>query len=84
MAFESEINGHKIIIDADPAAGGEDHGPRPKLLMLSALGGCTALDVVAILKKMRVDIEGLNVIVEGNLAEEYPKHLFQMPILLPF
>ena len=74
MAFESEINGHKLIIDADPSVGGEDRGPRPKLLMLSALGGCTAMDIVAILKKMRVDIEGLNVIVEGDLTEEHPRH----------
>ncbi|MFZ2340840.1 MAG: OsmC family protein [Bacteroidales bacterium] len=84
MAFESEINGHKIIIDADPAAGGQDRGPRPKLLMLSALGGCTAMDVVAILKKMRVDIEGLNVIVEGDLTEEHPKHFSRMHIIFEF
>jgi putative redox protein len=84
MAFESEINGHKLIIDADPAFGGEDRGPRPKTLMLSALGGCTAMDVVAILKKMRVDIEGLNVIVEGDLTEEYPKHFYKMHIIYEF
>lgn len=84
MAFESEINGHKLIIDADPSVGGEDRGPRPKLLMLSALGGCTAMDIVAILKKMRIDIEGLNVIVEGDLTEEYPKHFDKMHIVYEF
>lgn len=84
MAFESEINDHKFIIDADPSAGGENRGPRPKLLMLSALGGCTAMDVVAILKKMRVDIKGLNVIVEGDLTEEYPKHFNKMHIIYEF
>ncbi len=84
MTFESEINGHKLIIDADPSSGGENRGPRPKMLMLSALGGCTAMDVVAILKKMRVDIEGLNVIVEGDLTEEYPKHFSKMHIIYEF
>ena len=84
MAFESEINGHKLIIDAGPASGGQDRGPRPKLLMLSALGGCTAMDIVAILKKMRIDIEGLNVIVEGDLTEEYPKHFFKMHVIYEF
>ncbi len=84
MAFESEINGHKLIIDADPSVGGEDRGPRPKLLMLSALGGCTAMDIVAILKKMRVDIEGLNVIVEGDLTEEHPRHFSKMHIIYEF
>lgn len=84
MAFESEINGHKLIIDAGPASGGEDRGPRPKALMLSALGGCTAMDIVAILKKMRIDIDGLNVIVEGDLTEEYPKHFFKMHVIYEF
>ena len=84
MAFESEVNGHKLIIDAGPASGGEDRGPRPKLLMLSALGGCTAMDVVAMLKKMRVNIDGLNVIVEGDLTEDYPKHFFKMHVIYEF
>lgn len=84
MAFESEINGHKLIIDAEPGVGGENRGPRPKPLMLAALGGCTAMDVVSILKKMRVDIEGLNVIVEGDLTEEYPKHFYKMHIIYEF
>ncbi len=84
MAFESEINGHKLIIDADSSVGGEDRGPRPKLLMLTALGGCTGMDVVSILKKMRVDFDGLNVIVEGDLTEEYPKHFFRMHITYEF
>jgi putative redox protein len=84
MAFESEIDGHKIIIDADPEAGGENLGPKPKLFMLSALGGCTAMDVVSILKKMRVEIESFNVTVEGDLTEEFPKHFFKMHVIYEF
>ncbi len=42
------------------------------------------MDVVAILKKMRVDIEGLNVIVEGDLTEEHPKHFSRMHIIFEF
>ena len=84
MAFETEVSGHKLIVDADPAAGGEDRGPRPKLLMLSALGGCTAMDVVAILKKMRVEIESLNVVVEGDLTDDYPKHFSRMHVIYEF
>jgi putative redox protein len=84
MAFETDINGHKIIIDAEPGVGGENRGPRPKLFMLSALGGCTAMDVVSILKKMRVDLTGLNVKVEGDLTEEYPKHFFKMHVIYEF
>ncbi len=65
MAFESDINGHKIIIDAEESVGGADRGPRPKNLMLAALGGCTGMDVVSILKKMSFHIKKCIVTVEG-------------------
>lgn len=81
MAFESEINGHKIIIDAKSEFGGEDRGPRPKPLMLAALGGCTSMDVISILKKMRVELKSLNVIVEGELSEEHPKRFTKMHVI---
>jgi putative redox protein len=84
MAFEADVNGHKIIIDAESGVGGENRGPRPKLFMLSALGGCTAMDVVSILKKMRVDLAGLNVTVEGDLTEEFPKHFSKMHVIYEF
>ena len=81
MSFESEINGHKVIIDAEPDVGGEDLGPRPKPFMLAALGGCTAMDVVSILKKMRVDFKSLNVTVEGGLTTEHPRHFHKMHVI---
>ena len=81
MSFETEINGHKIIIDADSDVGGEDLGPRPKPFMLAALGGCTGMDVVSILKKMRVEFKSLNVIVEGELSEEHPKRFLKMHVI---
>ena len=80
MAFETEINGHKILIDAEPDVGGEDLGPRPKPFMLAALGGCTAMDVISILKKMRVEVKSLNVKVEGELTEEYPRRFYKMHV----
>ena len=81
MAFESEINGHKLIIDAKEDVGGQDMGPRPKPFMLAALGGCTGMDVVAILKKMRVELKSLNVIVEGELSEQHPKRFTKMHVV---
>jgi putative redox protein len=73
MAFEAEINGHKLMLDAADAVGGEDQGPRPKALLLVSLAGCTAMDVISILKKMRVNPDYFNVEVEGELEEEFPK-----------
>ncbi len=84
MAFESDVNGHKLIIDADSKVGGENRGPRPKPLMLAALGGCTAMDVISILKKMRVEVESFNVKVEGDLTEDFPKHFYKMHVTYEF
>lgn len=84
MAFESEINGHKLIIDADPVVGGNNTGPRPKPLMLLALAGCTGMDVVSILKKMRVEIEKFNVEIIADLTEGHPKHFYKMHVIYKF
>lgn len=81
MAFESEINGHRVVIDAKEEVGGQNRGPRPKPMMLAALGGCTSMDVISILKKMRVELKSLNVIVEGKLTEEHPKHFTKMHVI---
>ena len=81
MSFESEVNGHKLVVDAKEEMGGQNKGPRPKPLMLAALGGCTSMDVISILKKMRVELKSLNVIVEGELTEEHPKHFTKMHVI---
>ena len=81
MAFEADISGHKMVLDSDVTVGGEGRGPRPKLLLLSALGGCTGMDVVSILNKMRVDFKGVNVIIEGDLTEEHPKTFYKIHVI---
>lgn len=82
--FETEINGHKLKIDVPEDMGGEDSGPRPKPLMLTALAGCTGLDVVSILKKMRVELDDFNVKVEGELSDEHPKQYLSMHVTYEF
>ena len=84
MGFETDLDGHKLVIDALPKVGGGDLGPRPKVLMLVALGGCTGMDVVSILKKMRVELTSFNVGVEANITEEHPKHFDDMKIIYEF
>ncbi len=84
MAFEAESNGHIIILDAEPEVGGENRGPQPKPFMLTALGGCTAMDVISILKKMRVEVEKFNVHVEGEQTEEHPKQYYKMHVVYKF
>ena len=74
MAFDAEVNGFNIKLDAAEQVGGKNGGPRPKPLILVALGGCTGMDVVSMLKKMRVEFDYFNVEVEGDLTEEHPKY----------
>ena len=84
MAFEAEVNGHRIMLDAGEQFGGRDLGPRPKPLMLVALAGCTAMDVVSILNKMRVALDNFDVKVEGELSEEQPVQYTSMHIIYEF
>lgn len=84
MAFEADVNGHKIMLDAGEQNGGRNLGPRPKPLMLVALAGCTAMDVVSILAKMRVELDNFDVKVEGEQSEEQPVHFTSMHIIYEF
>ncbi len=84
MAFEAETDGYKIMLDAAEKVGGHNLGPRPKPLMLVALAGCTGMDVVSVLSKMRVEIDDFNVKVEGVQTEEHPIHYTSMHIIYEF
>ncbi len=84
MSFETEMDGHKIIIDGAPEVGGNDKGPRPKQLMVLALAGCTGMDVVSILKKMKVEYEKMSIEIQSELTEEHPKHYIKMHVIYKF
>ncbi len=73
MAFSTLINGHTVTIDLDKAGGGNDLGTSPKILMLVSLAGCTGVDVVSILNKMKVSFSNLSINVEAHVTEEHPK-----------
>lgn len=66
-------NGHSIPLDAARAAGGRDAGISPIELLLTALGGCTGMDVISILRKKQQDVTGFEVQVEGVRADEHPR-----------
>ena len=81
MSFEAELDGFKVAIDAVPEFGGKSKGPKPKPLMMVALAGCTGMDIVSLLNKMRVDYESLNIKIDGELTEEHPKHFTKMKVI---
>lgn len=84
MAFETKINSHRLIMDASSDFGGQDLGPSPKPFMLVALAGCTGMDVVSLLKKMRVDFDSFSIEVEGELSEDSPSRYTKMHVIYIF
>lgn len=74
LAFAGETNsGFHIPLDADSEAGGTNSGPRPMELIALGLAGCTAMDVISILRKKRQDVTRFEVRVDAARAEEHPK-----------
>ena len=66
-------SGHAIVMDGPPEIGGENLGVRPMEMLLLGMAGCTMIDVVSTLKKMREDIVDCQTQVSADRAEEYPK-----------
>ncbi len=84
MVFESDINGHRLTMDAPAEAGGKEKGPRPKPLMMASLAGCTGMDVISMLKKMRVQVDDFVIHIEGDVTDEIPKHYHKMHVVYEF
>ncbi|MFT4781605.1 MAG: putative redox protein [Psychroserpens sp.] len=75
LQFESDNpSGNLVTMDASPENGGYNSGVSPKAMMLSALAGCSGLDVVSILKKMKVPFSDFRIDTYGELTEEHPKY----------
>lgn len=75
MKFESNNpSGKTITIDTAPENGGNNEGLRPKAMMLSALAGCSGLDVVSVLEKMKSTILDFKMITKGELTDEHPMY----------
>jgi putative redox protein len=74
MSFVGESgSGHSVVMDGAPDAGGRNLGIRPMEMLLLGLGGCTAFDVVSILRKSRQSMVGCEVEIEAERADEVPK-----------
>ncbi|MBV8469582.1 MAG: OsmC family protein [Burkholderiaceae bacterium] len=74
MTFIAETgSGHVLAMDGAPEGGGHNHAPRPMETVLAGTGGCTAYDVVLILKRGRHDVRGCQVKLSAERAETDPK-----------
>jgi len=74
MTFVGESgSGHSVVMDGAPDSGGRNLAARPMEMVLIGMGGCTAFDVVAILKKARQPIDDCIVELSAERAEDIPR-----------
>jgi len=74
MAFVGESeSGHAVVMDASPDVGGRNLGPRPMEMLLLGTGGCSSIDVMLILQKMRQAVSDCHVEIEAERAESEPR-----------
>ncbi|MCW9040928.1 MAG: OsmC family protein, partial [Rhodospirillales bacterium] len=74
MTFMGESpSGHGIVMDARPEFGGRNLGPSPMEMMLMGAGGCTAIDVLSIIRKAREPVEDVDITLTAERADEIPK-----------
>lgn len=83
-AFETDLDGHKIVVDTAIENGGDDAGPRPKKLLLVAAADCSGLDVVNLLRKMRIEVSDFRIHVESNARDDDPKYYTDMKVVYEF
>ena len=80
MLFEADNpSGDAFFIDA-PEDGGESRGLRPKAMMLASLAGCSGLDVVSLLNKMRAEVADFKIVTHGELTSEHPRYYHKVTV----
>lgn len=70
-----------VVMDGLPAAGGEGAGMKPTELLLVALAGCTAMDVISVMKKKRQEVREFSVSVEGSQRQDYPQSFNEIKLV---
>jgi putative redox protein len=73
FAFDSHFKNNSVSIDDTTASGRDDSGFSPKALLLSGLAGCTGIDIVSILDKMKAPYEHIRIETEAELTKEHPQ-----------
>ena len=84
MQFEGLLRGHSIMLDDVHEDGTPSVGPSPKRLLLLSAAACTGMDVIPMLNKMKVPIEGLMITVKANGTDTHPKVYTDMRIIFEF
>lgn len=84
MTFESTNRGGSLTMDASKEIGGTEAGLRPKAMMLSSLAGCSGIDIAMLLKKMKVDIDTFDIVIEAELTDNHPRYYHKVACIYNF
>lgn len=84
MQFNASVNGHTIIMDAPERIGGDNNGPIPKPFILTALSGCTGMDIAAILRKAQKPVDDFNMSISGEISKHPPIEYTAIHIIYEF
>ncbi|MEO9210246.1 MAG: OsmC family protein [Ginsengibacter sp.] len=84
MQFNALVNGHTIVMDAPEKVGGEDNGPIPKPFVLTALAGCTGMDIAAILRKAEKNPAEFDMKVIGEISKRAPIEYIAIHVIYDF
>ncbi len=85
LQFESNNpSGHTVLMDTSVENGGQNSGLAPKAMMLSSLAGCSGLDVISVLNKMKVQVDDFKIITTGELTDEHPKYYHSAHVVYQF
>lgn len=81
MAFQADApSGHRVMMDAQPKAGGENRGPSPMETLLAAAGACSGIDIVMILERMRLRVDAFSMEVSGERAKDHPRRFTRVHV----
>ena len=84
MQFNALVNGHTIVMDAPEKVGGENNGPIPKPFVLTALAGCTGMDVAAMLRRANKDPHDFDMKVIGDISKKVPIEYISIHVVYDF
>ncbi|RKX69859.1 hypothetical protein DRP53_06930 [candidate division WOR-3 bacterium] len=84
LRFLGVARDRAIIIDTKKELGGFESAPAPMELLLLSLGACTGMDVISILKKMKVGVKGFEIEIIGEQREEHPKYFTSITLVYRF
>ena len=84
MGFDIHAGDHTFVIDAPEVSGGKNEGPKPTYMLVAGLMSCTGMDVVLVLKKMRVPLQKFHMETKTEVADEDPRVFHKIDLIYHF